>query len=347
MFPTSSARTIEDVAYGQGWVSGEDHGCTLIDQVVKVLGQRAATLGPGTEGENVESDFAWRAIDIATIAAADFDNVVSDEVVASFEAYTAGWNDQLADTGGELVGGWCAGADWIRPLEPVEVYIYARSVALLASSATLVDFIASAQPPAEPAALRRAATSSDRTASDLHSSDPAAADLSASDLSRFEQAAADLGLNDTSSIGSNGWAIGRDRVAGGEGGLLLANPHFPWEGELRFAEVQLTVPGEYDVYGANLLGLPGIGIGFTDGVAWTHTVSAGKRMTGYSLTLDPASPTSYLVDGVARADDGDPHHHRHPPRRRQRRHRDAHACGAASTAPSSTSRASGGRRRTS
>ena len=61
--------------------------------------------------------------------------------------------------------------------------------------------------------------------------------------------------------------------------LLLANPHFPWEGELRFAEVQLTVPGQFDVYGANLLGLPGIGIGFTDGVAWTHTVSAGKRMT--------------------------------------------------------------------
>jgi acyl-homoserine-lactone acylase len=34
-------------------------------------------------------------------------------------------------------------------------------------------------------------------------------------------------------------------------------------------------------------------------MAWTHTVSAGSRMTGYNLTLDPASPTSYLVDGVS------------------------------------------------
>jgi acyl-homoserine-lactone acylase len=110
---------------------------------------------------------------------------------------------------------------------------------------------------------------------------------------------ADLGLNDPNGLGSNGWAIGRDRVEGGEGGLLLANPHFPWEGELRFAEVQLTVPGEFDIYGAQLLGLPGVGIGFTDGMAWTHTVSVGKRMTGYALTLDPASPTSYLVDGVS------------------------------------------------
>ena len=31
--------------------------------------------------------------------------------------------------------------------------------------------------------------------------------------------------------------------------MLLANPHFPWEGALRFWEVHLTVPGEVDVYG--------------------------------------------------------------------------------------------------
>jgi acyl-homoserine-lactone acylase len=278
--PHISGATIEDVAYGQGWVNGEDHGCTLSDQIIKVFGQRAANLGPGTDGENVESDFAWRAIDIATVAAADFENTASDDLVAQFEAYTAGWNDQLADIGGERDVGWCAGADWVRPLEPVEVYTYARSIALLASSAALVDYIASAQPPTEqPVGLRRT--------TDL------------ADLSAFEAAAADIGLNDLSSVGSNGWAIGRDRVEGATGGLLLANPHYPWEGELRFAEAQLTVPGEYDIYGANLLGLPGIGIGFTDGLAWTHTVSAGKRMTAYSLTLDPASPTSYLVDGVS------------------------------------------------
>ena len=276
--PHISGATIDDVAYGQGWVNGEDHGCTLSDQVIKVLGRRAATLGPGAEGENVESDFAWRAIDIATIAAADFENVASDEVVAQFEAYTAGWNDQLADGGGEFDNGWCAGAEWVRPLEPVEVYTYARSVALQASSARLVDYIGSAQPPVdEPVGLRRATSS---------------------DLSRFEQAVDGLGLNDAASLGSNGWAIGRDRVEGAQGGLLLANPHFPWEGELRFAEAHLTVPGQFDIYGANLLGLPGIGIGFTEGLAWTHTVSAGKRMTGYNLTLDPTSPTSYLVDGA-------------------------------------------------
>ncbi|HSM66302.1 MAG TPA: penicillin acylase family protein, partial [Ilumatobacteraceae bacterium] len=265
----------EDVAFGQGWVSGEDHGCTLVDQVIKVHGERAATLGPGAEGENVASDFAWRAIDIATIAARDFERTASSEVVAWFEAYTAGWNDQLADVGGEGLTGWCAGADWVRPLEPVEVYTYARAITLQASGSRLLDFVASAQPPTEDSVgIRRPTIDLDAFA--------AAADVLAGD-----------------ELGSNAWAIGRDQVEGAEGSLLLANPHFPWEGELRFAEVHLTVPGEFDIYGAQLLGLPGLAIGFTDGVAWTHTVSAGKRLTGYNLTLDPESSTSYLIDGVS------------------------------------------------
>ena len=94
-------------------------------------------------------------------------------------------------------------------------------------------------------------------------------------------------------MASNGWAIGADRSADG-GGLLLANPHFPWEGERRFWEAHLTVPGELDIYGAQLSGLPGIGIGFTEEFGWTHTVSAGNRFTAYRLRLVPGSPTTYM-----------------------------------------------------
>jgi acyl-homoserine-lactone acylase len=279
--PHITGDTPSDVAYGQGWASGEDHGCTLIDQILKVTGTRSAALGPGAEGENVDTDFAWKAIGIAQIATADFENASSD-VVEQFEAFAAGWNDQLADVGGDRLTGWCAGADWVRPITAVEVYVYARAVALQASSSAVIDFIGTAQPPAvEPAGVRR------RTGTPR---DSPTIDLDA-------LATADLGLVGDDGLASNGWAIGRDRAVGNEGGLLLANPHFPWEGELRFAEVHLTVPGRADVYGAQLLGLPGVGIGFTEGVAWTHTVSAGKRMTGYLLSLDPASPTSYLVDG--------------------------------------------------
>ncbi len=58
------------------------------------------------------------------------------------------------------------------------------------------------------------------------------------------------------------------------------------------------MPGEIDVYGAQLAGVPGVGIGFTDDVAWSQTGSAGHRFTAYTLDLDPASPTTYLVDGA-------------------------------------------------
>ena len=95
---------------------------------------------------------------------------------------------------------------------------------------------------------------------------------------------------------SNGWALGADRSTTG-GGLLLANPHFPWEGELRFWENHLTIPGELNVYGVGLTGLPGVQIGFNDAVAWTHTVSAGHRFTLYRYDLDPTDPTTYIVDG--------------------------------------------------
>ncbi len=272
---------LESVAYGQGFVSAEDHGCTLVDQILKVYGVRSENLGPGDDGRNTESDFAWRAIDIATIATADFNDASSD-VVTQFGAFAEGWNAYLADQGDDGLTGWCNGAAWVRPVQPVEVYVYARSIALLASSGRFAEFIPSAQPPVAAQVLGFA---------------PA---KPADDVDGVDDPAPDFSVLEPIDLGSNGWAVGKERTASGTGGLLVANPHFPWEGELRFAETHLTVPGKVDIYGAQLLGLPGIGIGFTDGVAWTHTVSAGKRLTAYLLTLDPESHTSYLVDGESR-----------------------------------------------
>ena len=324
--PHITGETPADVAYGQGWVSGEDHGCTLIDQVLKVTSTRSAALGPGAEGENADSDFAWKAIGIAEIAAADFENA-SSEVVEQFEAFTAGWNDQLADVGGERLTGWCAGADWIRPITAVEVYTYARSLALLASSGAIIEYIGSAQPPAaEPAAMRsRPATPGD----------PATIDLDA-------VADADLGLVRGAGLASNGWAVGKDRTVGNDGGLLLANPHFPWEGELRFAEVQLTVAGQADVYGAQLLGLPGVG----------DRVHRGRRLDAHRVGRQPDDGLSLVprprladllrrrraagADELQRCDD------RHPAPRRHRRHRDPDPVAQRVRTRSSTSRASAG-----
>ena len=83
--------------------------------------------------------------------------------------------------------------------------------------------------------------------------------------------------------------------------MLVGNPHFPWQGALRFYEAHLTVPDELDVYGVSLLGSPAINIGFTDGVAWSATVSAGRRFTAYTLDLVPGDPTRYRYGDDERA----------------------------------------------
>ena len=55
-------------------------------------------------------------------------------------------------------------------------------------------------------------------------------------------------------------ALGKESTAGGHG-LLLGNPHFPWDGPERFYQAQLTLPGKVNVSGASLFGVPLILIG--------------------------------------------------------------------------------------
>src|SRR3546814_2251540 len=56
-------------------------------------------------------------------------------------------------------------------------------------------------------------------------------------------------------VGSNAVALGKDATTDGRG-LLLGNPHYPWQGILRFYQFHLTIPGKLDVMGAALPGLP-------------------------------------------------------------------------------------------
>ena len=267
--PHVTSKTVEGVLFGQGFASADDQGCTLADQVIKVRGERSQWFGSGLDDINLKSDLAWRAIGIDQLARSDWPKQ-SDQVHRFISAFTAGWNQREAK--GALTG-WCKGAPWVRQLAPEDVYSYARSVMLRASSGALTKYLGSAQPPGSGTSTTTTSTS---TATNIS----------------FQLDGATPGES-----GSNGWAIGSERSADG-GGMLMANPHLPWEGDLRFWEVQLTVPGKLDVYGAQLVGLPLVGIGFNHHVGWTHTDSSGHRFTAYRLTLSPDDPTTYLVDSV-------------------------------------------------
>ena len=95
-------------------------------------------------------------------------------------------------------------------------------------------------------------------------------------------------------FGSNATAVGGDATTTGRG-MILGNPHFPWRGRYRFDQVQLTIPGKYDVAGASLIGSPVVNIGWNSDVAWSHTVRTAYRFTPYEYRTC-RHPTTYLTD---------------------------------------------------
>jgi acyl-homoserine-lactone acylase len=106
---------------------------------------------------------------------------------------------------------------------------------------------------------------------------------------------ADDPLVETTQLGSNAYAFGRDATKSGRG-VLLGNPHYPWNGQNRFYRTHLMIPGKLNVVGAGLVTSATIGIGHTDSIAWTHTVSTARRFGMFELKLDPTDATRYMYE---------------------------------------------------
>lgn len=182
--------------------------------------------------------------------------------------YASGYNRALAERRREGLPAECGNGEWLRPITSQDLVKLTRRLLAEGGVGQFVEALAGAQPPAQ-------------------SPQQASAGF-ASALARQERFATERG--------SNAVAVGAQRSANGRG-LLLANPHFPWMGGMRFYQMQLTIPGQLDVMGAALPGLPVVNIGFNRHLAWTHTVDTSNHFTLYRLQLDPKDPTRYLLDG--------------------------------------------------
>lgn len=264
--PHITADTLGSVGYGQGYAFAQDNACTLLDQIIKVRGERARYLGAGPDGVHVATDFAHRALELTRRAEQSWPRERED-VRELVSGYVAGFNHFLSLPLAQRLP--CAGQEWVQPITEVDLTAYHRSLALLLSGNRLLGAIAAAQPPSV-----------------------TTPGIQSKHLPLVREV-------DTTSMGSNGWAVGANRSLLGRG-MLVANPHFPWEGEYRLWESHLTVPGKLNVYGVGILGVPGVLIGFNEDVAWTHTVSVGARFTAYMLPLVPGKPTTYLYEGQPR-----------------------------------------------
>ena len=270
----------EGIAYGTAYAHAQDNVCQTAEHLLTLRGERAQFLGPQALGDlalgklpNAQIDLFIRFhMDDEALARAAA--TTGPEVQSALRGYVAGYNRYLADVGPNGLPEACRGKPWVRPMTLADLSRATEQSMILGGVGAFAAAVLAAAPPVAKVGQ-------------------APVDL--------QQAAAEIrhySFNDNpegGELGSNGWAFGRNATPDGHG-LLLGNPHFPWNGTNRFWEVHQTIPGKLDVMGAGGAG-PIVVIGFNKDVAWTHTVSTGKRFTLYELQLDPKDPTVYLVDG--------------------------------------------------
>ena len=270
--PHIRAENERGLGFGIGYAYAQDNLCLLANEIVTVNGQRSRYFGPEQftveQRENRVSDlfFTWLNTSEAVKAFWDAEPAQVHDLV---EGYAAGYNRYLAERREQGLPQQCQG-EWVRDIAAEDLVKLTRRLLVEGGVGQFAEALAGATPP-------QATAQFDSKAQAYQLAD-----------ARLQRFALDRG--------SNAVAVGSERSFNGRG-MLLANPHFPWVGGMRFYQMHLTIPGKLDVMGAALPGLPMINIGFNQHLAWTHTVDSSKHFTLYRLQLDPKDPTRYLLDG--------------------------------------------------
>lgn len=310
--PHIKASNYKNAGYGYGYAQAQDDLCTLANAMLTYRGERSRYFGgtatipfESTIGTpvNLESDFYHRHVlndaAIQRVVAAQPDSL--KQLVTGF---VAGYNRYVGEikAGGEAgAHAACRNEPWVTPITQEDLYRRMYAAHFAAGYSNFLPQISTAMPPATASGssagpTKTSALGASSGARPASSGAFRVAKASALTIDRSRLPTFQVGGED--GVGSN--MIGFGTAATGDGSpLLFGNPHWYWRGPDRFYQAHLTIPGELNVSGASFLGVPLIQIGFTDHVAWSHTVSTAHRFGLFQLTLVPGDPTSYLRDGTA------------------------------------------------
>ncbi|NHZ82218.1 acylase [Massilia sp. CCM 8695] len=270
------------LGYGIGYAYAQDNICLMAARIVTANGERSKYFGAEARGvtedavPNLASDYYYRLINEPEAVATAWQQQPAP-MRALVEGYVAGYNQYLEERGKAGLPEACKNAAWVRSMSTADMMKIVRRYAAEGGSGHFIDLLVAAAPPGTAAAAAPA---------------PRRAGPSPIDPEYWKRQHA--------RIGSNGVALGKDATENGQG-MVLANPHNFWKGDLRFYQLHLTIPGKLDVMGASLGGMPMVSIGFNKDLAWTHTNNTSAHFTLHQLQLDPQDPTRYVVDGQVRS----------------------------------------------
>ena len=253
--PHIKANDWEGLGYGIAHAIATNAICVLAREFVTVRGEQAKYFG-ATES-NVNADAFHRAL----LHQEKIDEYLAYGSRESHEldaGYVVGYNNFIDTQAGNMPAS-CNNAPWITPINEGDIAKMAIGVGIRYGLGRVTNEIVTAQHGLE------------------------LAELNALDL-----------FVDPQVIGSNALGFGSALTESGRG-ILLGNPHYPWHGPSRFHIAHLTLPGEVDVMGASLVTTSRVAIGFTERVAWSHTVSTALRFTIFRLDLVEDNPMAYRL----------------------------------------------------
>ena len=311
--PTIEAPDWAGLGYGVGFAQAEDQICALASIYLTLSGTRALHFGPGAARNDLYYTYINQVAPFDRMMAAAPPQGPTSEAIAMVDGFVDGYNAYLDHVGiDQIPDPTCRGAEWVRPINRLDVL--RRMYDLIGKGGR--ELVQAGILDAEAPSL----TSAPRLPNELplFGRIPVASDVI--DLVQgilddlLPSAGNDVPVVDPTMMvalgqafserirngGSNAVALGREATSNGSG-LLLANPHWTWDGADRFWQMHQIIPGELHVAGMGFIGQPLVMIGHNERVAWSHTVSAARRLAMMELTLVPGMPTQYIVDGEIRS----------------------------------------------
>lgn len=253
------------IGYGFGYASAEDNLCEILDRMLTVTASRARFLGPGENDANVLSDIYHQRViqggetEKLLAGPANSPDTPSADARRLAAGYVAGLNRFIREKGASIQDPRCKGQPWVKEIAEIDFWRH------MFVGQTIEGFIApttGAAPPAQGQASR----------------------------------AGDAYI-DAVGLGSNAYGLGREATKTQQG-MVLGNPHYPWDGPNRFYRSHFMIPGKLNVVGVSYIGMPLIRMGHTNDIAWSNTVSTARRFGYFELSLDPADPTRYMYEGA-------------------------------------------------